>query len=70
MLKKIKPESLPLKKKKKAPSETRKGEAAKDNALCIAMGREISGLGKITESRYEKTRSNMLCIRFLPSVIT
>lgn len=34
------------------------------------MGREISVLGKITERRYEKTRSNMLCIRFLPSVIT
>lgn len=70
MLKKIKPEGLSLKKKKKAPFGNRKGEAAKDNAPCIAMEREISVLGKITERRYEKTRSNMLCIRFLPSVIT
>lgn len=69
-MEKIKPKSLPLKKKKKAPFETRKGGAAKDNALYIAMGREISVLGKITERRYEKTRSNMLCIRFLPSGIT
>lgn len=44
VLKKIKPEGLSLKKKKKAPFGNRKGEAAKDNAPCIAMEREISVL--------------------------
>lgn len=48
-----------LRKKKDVSSEIRKGKEAKGNALCIAIGREISTLGTITEMSHEKTRSNM-----------
>lgn len=70
MLKKLKAKHLPLKKNKDVSSETRKGRKAKDNTLCIAVGRGTAALGTITEMSYEKTRISVLYIRFLASVIT
>lgn len=63
VLKKIKAKGLPLKKeKKKVSPETRKGEEAKDNALCIAIGREISTLGMITTERTHEKTDQTCCI--------